>query len=311
MFRVFNRCRTASFSIRRFSTSLIDKEFGAHEKLRNVGLCAGAGIATVSAVYYIKSDKEMSTVKVESEVLENAVVHHGIKEVEVRRRIKNMYGYLLGGLGLTGATAFSLYQTKFYFRLLRFNPYVYLGGTAVAYAILYAGVRLTDYKTQYYLKEFLWFNHQSSMAFWLFALGLAGGPILAQASLATACIVGGQALLASKAPLDSLQESDGRGMDLGLLVSIVLGNLIFPMSIPRNILLYVGLGIMDGPFPTDTTEMLERARNDQDFDPITESLAFYREPIDIVKKGLSFVLAFLTVLYIEGKRDRSSGDDDK
>lgn len=168
---------------------------------------------------------------------------------------------------------------------MRTNPWVYLGVSLATAIPLLIGTQVVDYRADPTTKHILWAGFHVSMAGGLSVLGLAGGPLIAQAALATGCVVGGLSLLSSKASPGSLQQFEAPlGAGLGGLVAIGLGNMIFPMPILYNVMLYGGMAVFSGLLLVDTQRLLDHAEKKASFDPINESLIIYLDTINIFQK---------------------------
>ena len=276
MFRVCSKCRIGALAPSRTFSSLQKRLPTFQEKAptRNIGLFAGVGIATLGALYYLKSDEASYN-----------DLQLGSSQIEVRRRVKSAYGYVLGGLTITSASAFAFYKAGLPALILRTNPWVYLGVSLMTSIPLVMGTQVIDGSKHPVQKHICWIGFNTSMAGGLSVIGLAGGPLVAQAALATGCVVGGLSLLASKAEPGSMQQFEAPlGMALGGVVALSLGNMIFPMPILHNLVLYGGLAVYSGLLVTDTQRMLENAERKQKFDPINESLLVYLDTLNIFQK---------------------------
>lgn len=280
MFRLCNRCRMVPvMSLRRFS-SVPSALPGFTEKSpnRNMGIMAAAGIAAMGAYYYMKSDEAKYNVDI-------GTSESGTSESEVRNRIKRAYGYVLGGLGITGVSAFAFYRAGLPAVIMRTNPWIFLGVSLATSIPLMIGTQVVDYRVDPTLKHVLWGSFHVSMAGGLSILGVAGGPLIAQAAMATGCVVGGMSLLASRASPGSLTKYEAPlGAGLGILVAVGLGNMIFPMPILYNVMLYGGLFVFSGLLLEDTARLLDDAEHASSFDPINEGLAIYLDTINIFQK---------------------------
>jgi len=202
----------------------------------------------------------------------------------IAKRLKSTYGYVLGGLGLTASTAMVLFGTNVPMKLISMNPW---GALALGLACTIPpliGTVLTDYHTSPALKHALWVTFNAGMAANLCAIGFAGGPLIAQAAIATGCLVGGLSLAAINAdPCRMKKFETPLGIGLGLIIAAGLGNMIFPMPFLHNVVLYGGLGIFGGLTMTDTSKLFNNAKTlpDTQYDPINESLGVYLDTINI------------------------------
>lgn len=238
----------------------------------NIGIVLGAGVGMLGAFYFLKSDPDITVREYNDESGANLI----------RKRIKATYGYVLGGIGITSVSAYGFFKAGLPKVITRTNPWVYLGVSLATSIPLMIGTMVTDYESDPVLKHILWGGFNVSMAGSLSIICLLGGPLIAQAGLATGCIVGGLSLIASKAKPGSLQQYEGAlGLGLGGLVAVGMGNMIFPMPILHNIMLYGGLAVFSGLTMTDTQKIMMNAQNSCMYDPVNESLAIYLDTLNI------------------------------
>lgn len=267
---------------------MVDKlpKFQESNMHSNTGLYVGAGIAALGAIYFLRSDDE--TVK----PLAGVAVGHTYDipvdaseysgEQLIRDRVKKTYAYVLGGLTITGASAVGMFKAGLPKVIMRTNPWLYLGISLATSIPLMIGTMVTDYDSNPVLKHALWTGFNVSMAGGLCTVGLLGGPLIAQAMLATGCVVGGLSLVASKAKPGSLEQYDGvMGVGLGVVVAAGLGSMIFPMPLLHSISLYGGLAVFSGLTMTDTQKLLRHAETSCVYDPIDESLGIYLDTLNI------------------------------
>lgn len=257
--------------------------------LRNVGILTGVGLATAGACYYMQSD----AVEVDDD-----------KTREVRKRLKYTYGYVLGGLAITSVSSYAFYQAGLPEMILDTSPWVFCGLSLATTVPLIIGTNVVDFEKNFNLKNILWAGLNVSLAAGISTLGLLGGPVVAQAALATGCVVGGLSLVASKAKPGSLKKFEGAlGVGLGGLVAASLGNMIFPMPILHNVMLYGGLAAFSGLLLTDTQKLIEKAETSGSFDPVNESLGIYLDVLNIFER--------IAIILFELQREDKKREDRK
>lgn len=269
----------------RFSSSFDKKllkdlpKFAENNSNTNVGLIVGAVIIAGGVYYFLKDDDKVS---VSPNCYSSADSTSMDLAIRAKTRIKETYGYVLSGLGITAASATGFYKAGFHRVIMRTNPFVYLGVSLATSIPLLIGTMATDYHDNKFTKQILWTGFNVSMAGGLCTIGLVGGPLIAQAALATGCVVGGLSLAASKAKPGSLEQFEAPlGIGLGVVVAAGLGSMFFPMPILHSISLYGGLAVFSGLTMTDTQKLIKAAQQERDFDPINESLGIYLDTLNI------------------------------
>jgi FtsH-binding integral membrane protein len=250
------------------------------------GIVGAATVATLSAAYYFYPQMT---------AIDQPVT-------EAQKRIKATYGYVLAGLGATAASAYGLYRVGFHHILLRTNPWTVLGvavGTSIA---LLVGIHSTSYVERPILKHTLWAAFNISIGASLCPIVVFGGPLIAQAALATGCIVGGLSLLSAHSPPDSFRQYRAPlGVGLGAVVAASLGNLLFPMPLLHNFVLYGGLVVFSGLIVVDTQTMQANAEKiDTVYDPIQHSIPIYLSTINIFVR----MVQILSNLQNPGKQNK-------
>lgn len=197
-------------------------------------------------------------------------------------RVKTTYGYVLGGLGITAASAAVLFKTQLPHMIMRTNPWMVLGCSLAVMIPTLIGTMTIDYEKNPILKHTLWTGFNVAMAGSLCTLGFVGGVLIGQAALATVCIVGGLSFVAMNAKPGKLEQYESMlGIGLGVIVAASLGAMIFPMPLLYNISLYGGLAVFSGLTMTDTRKIIIKAETDEKYDPINCSLAIYLDTVNM------------------------------
>jgi FtsH-binding integral membrane protein len=204
------------------------------------------------------------------------------QDILVSDRIKSTYGYVLGGLAATAVASMAFFKTKLPQLIMRTNPWIYLGvGLATSFSLL-IGTMVTDYDSNPITKHVTWLGFNGAIAADLCIFGMFGGPLIAQAALATGCVVGGLSLMAMNAKPGSMEKFDTPlGIGLGIVVAAGLGAMLFPMPLLHSISLYGGLAVFSGLTLTDTQKLIRNAEDSFQYDPINESLGIYLDTINI------------------------------
>lgn len=199
-------------------------------------------------------------------------------------RVRSAYAYVAGGLAITTGSSMLLFATRMPMVIMNANPLAYLFVFLATSIPLLIGTMCVDYHKNSQLKHALWGGFNITMACNLCIVGLYGGALVAQAALATGCIVGALSLVAMNSDPEKLSQFEGPlAIGLGVIVAAGLGNLFFPMPLLHNISLYGGLAVFSGLTLTDTNKLMQHAKNlsEDQFDPINESLGIYLDVLNI------------------------------
>ena len=209
----------------------------------------------------------------------------------LKERVKSTYRYCVLGISLTGASSYVMFKAGLPAVLRKINPWLYLFGSISTTVPLIIATTTTDYYSSPALKHLLWGGFNVAMASNLSLLGFYGGPMISQAFMATGCVLSGLLLAASKQKDSfSLQKFEGPlSIGVSTLIAAGLGNLIFPMPILSNVVLYGGLLTFSGLFVADTQKIYRNAQQPCMFDPINESMGLYLDAINIFARILQLV----------------------
>ena len=219
-------------------------------------------------------------------LLAGGFVYTGFNNInDVTKRINATYCYVLGGLSMTAASSIMLFKTRLPHIILSMNPMAFFGVNLVCSIGSLVFLLRTDYNANPVMKHVAWTGFNVVTAGALSIVGFFATSVIAQAALATGCIIGGISMIgatinhANPDNLTKLQMPLGIG--LGVVVAAGLGSILFPISLLENIWLYGGLAIFGCLTATDTNELIERAKHNEKYDPINESLSIYLDTINI------------------------------
>jgi FtsH-binding integral membrane protein len=202
----------------------------------------------------------------------------------VRSRIMKTYGYLAGSVVLTGAATFMMFTRGMLPRILAMNPLVFGIGTLLCtFGAIHATMRI-PYHENPVLKHAAWASVSGLVGISILSLcAMAGGAIVQQAALITACIVGGMSTAAMVSPNDTfLRMGPYLGVGLGVVIGASLASMFFVQStLLMNISLYGGLGLFGLFTAHDAQRVLHDAQVAPVFDPISEQMGLYLDSINI------------------------------
>jgi FtsH-binding integral membrane protein len=201
----------------------------------------------------------------------------------VQKRIRDTYGYVLGGLGLTAVSSAVLFKTPIVRKIIQGNQWGVLAGSLCAIFPFMIGMHvLKDHPESTVARHVSWAGFNIALAATLTPIGFLGGPLIAQAALTTGGIMGGLSLAAVSMPYDSYRPYYSYlGIGLGGMVAAGIGYMIFPIPALYNFVTYGGLVLFSGLTVADTQKLIDNAKNIQDFDPMTESLSLYLDAINM------------------------------
>lgn len=146
-------------------------------------------------------------------------------------------------------------------------------------------------------KHAAWLGFNSFMGLTLAPLCLLGGPILAQAAVATGAALGGLSLVAMCSPSETFLYMGGvLGLGLGLVVLTSLGSAFLPVSAAARgtlhvVSMYGGVALFGCFVLYDTQRVIRAAEVQPVFDPINHSLALYLDAINMFVR-IAQIMAF-------------------
>ncbi len=210
---------------------------------------------------------------------------------KVRKRLRHTFGALTAGVGITVLTAASIYRTRSFHTtimplLLRRPIATTVGSIALMCGTMF-GTIMTP-KENWIAKGAMFTAFNASTGFVMAPLCVLGGPLLAQASLITAGMVGALGLVAANSPSDRFMTWAGPlSMGLGAVCVASFGTLLFPAAaiapLLANVSLYGGLVVFGGLVLVDVSKMMRHAATfpDYAYDPINESIFLYLDTVNI------------------------------
>lgn len=203
---------------------------------------------------------------------------------EVQKRVRTTLGYFGGACASTGVFMHLMRNSS----LAYMNPWLYMG-LAIAMQI---GVHVTDYENNWVLKNALFAGWVGLVSTSLVPLiHMYSMPILFDAMLATGVTMGSLGLVAYNAPSQQFLNMGGAlSIGLGAMLGVSLMQMFNPASKALfNIWLYGGLGLFSLFVLYDTQMILMRAKTEQRFDPINNSIHVY---LDAIQLFIRFAMIF-------------------
>lgn len=197
-------------------------------------------------------------------------------------RLRATYGYMLGGLATTAASAAVLFRAGAAHRVVAMNPWLFMGASLLGtIGSLMVMQSLPPENTV--ARHLAWgvFNACNGLA--LSPVAMLGGAVVTKALVATGAVVGSLSLVAAAAPSESFLWMGGSlGVGLGVVIAASMGQMFFPASaFLTGITLYGGLGLFGMMMLYDTQRVMHKAKTDEVYDPMTQSIAIYLNTINI------------------------------
>eukprot|EP00127_Corallochytrium_limacisporum_P000582 Clim_evm9s20 gene=Clim_evmTU9s20 len=239
---------------------------------------AGAGALALLGLGYIAQDNTRAAQTGEPTVVNGQVVAQW--PAYVQSRLRKTYTYVLGGIGLTAVSAVYVFRSSLGMRLATMNPLVVAGMTMVGTIGCMITAQAAESDT---IKHVAWVGFNGFIGMSLFPLAAVAGPILTQAALATAGVIGAISLVAMTAPDEAHLSMRGPlAVGLGVVFAASIGQLFLPaMPLLYNVSLYGGMLVFGGFTFYDTQKIITRAKTRQDFHPLNESISLYLDIVNI------------------------------
>lgn len=203
--------------------------------------------------------------------------YQGAYSSATRWKLAHAYGYFAGALGVTAASAVLLSRSPLAFKI-HSNPWLFLAVGGIGTIAAMFGTYAISYHESPVAKHLMWGTFASLEGLCMAPITILGGPLIANAVLGTACIVGTISLITAVAPNENWRAySSIYGIGLGVLLGASLGMMFFPHPILYNIWLYGGLAIHGWGVYRGNSRIIESSKNTpvSQFDPINESISLY------------------------------------
>lgn len=235
-------------------------------------LAAGAGLfATAGLTYMCYKGHAL-----QAEMLKNPQMQRHLFHPEVQNRLRTTMAYFGGACAGTGVMMHVLRNSS----LAYMNPIAYL----VLSLGMLVGVHSVDYHKNWALKNAMFGAWVGLMSLGLVPMiHMYSMPILFDAMIATGITVGSLGLVAYNAPSQQFLNMAGvLSIGLGGMLGVSIMSMLNPLSPALyNIWLYGGLGLFSLFVLYDTQLILERAKTQPVFDPISNSIHIYMDALNI------------------------------
>jgi len=192
----------------------------------------------------------------------------------VQDRLRKTMAYFSAASAGTGAFMFFLRNSS----IVNMNPFLLLGLTFGSMIALHS----VDYEQNWMLKNALYAGFVGLISTSLVPLiHMYSMPILFDALIATGVTVGGLGAVAWNAPSQQFLNWGGPlALGCGGMLGISLLGMFFPGSPALyNMWLYGGLALFSAFILYDTQMVVSRAKTEQRFDPIANSIHIYMDAI--------------------------------
>lgn len=205
----------------------------------------------------------------------------------MKQRLEETYGYIVSGLGITGATAALALRSGVAHRIASlgtFGSLLVMGLCGMAPMMVCMSIdENANGGASKGTKQMAWLASMAGMGVMLSPVGFLGGQIILRAAVGTGLMVGSIASVAMTAPSESfLWMAAPLNMGLGVVVLSSFGSFFFPASpILHNIVLYGGLGLFGGYVLYDTQKLQYNAQHKKVYSPMNEGFGLYLDTINI------------------------------
>ena len=194
----------------------------------------------------------------------------------VQDRLRKTMGYFSGACMATGGFTMMLRNS----RLAYMNPWAMLALSVGSMV----GTQLVSYENNWALKNMLFTGFVGTMSLSMVPLvHMYAMPVIYDALLATGVTVGSLGFVAYNAPSEQFLNWGGPlALGLGGMLGVSLLSMVYPNSPALyNIYLYGGLALFSAFLLYDTQHVMMRAKTDQRYDPINQSLHIYMDAINL------------------------------
>lgn len=200
----------------------------------------------------------------------------------VQQRISKTFGYFSYGLLSTGATCYALRNSLAWAAV---PWWAFMIGTV---GLMFA-THATPYETAYPLKLALYTGFTGMIALQILPLvQISSMAMIADAALATGVSMASLSMIAYKAPSEQFLNWGGMlGLACGGMFAVSILSIMNPASRALyNVWLYGGLGLTGALSLYKTQAIIYKAKTDQSFDPIGNSMGIYMDAINFFVRFL-------------------------
>jgi len=206
----------------------------------------------------------------------------------VKERINGTFGYCLGGVGVTAASAMATLRTPALMRLMGGNSmFAFLGCMVAMMGTGYACQATQFNGSPFGSKALLYYLHQAVVGAVIAPIAVIGGEACIFAAGLTAAIMAGLSISAMVAPSDAYMKTYGvvnAGMCL-MLGACVMSFFINPAGAAgmglQSFIVFGGLGLFSLKGFSDVNRCIDLAKQPGQFDPINHAIHITMDAINI------------------------------
>lgn len=235
-------------------------------------LALGVSVAGLSYL----SMRNLSHASAYDKALLNSQISYNQNVVNTRTR--DTIVYLTSGLALTGALTTGMMRTRALAAAL--NPWTMLLSLPATMFCMY---KIHSTPTNSATKPLYFLGFNSCIAFSLVPLSaMIPAVVLRDAGLLTTGLMTGLGLVAYTSKDDAFVGMSGvLGAGLGALLALSIANIFLNSPVINNIWLYGGLALFGGMTLYDVKQVQNRAKLQEHFDPMAESIKVYMDFINM------------------------------
>eukprot|EP00300_Choanocystis_sp_HF-7_P042037 c8814_g1_i1.p1 GENE.c8814_g1_i1~~c8814_g1_i1.p1 ORF type:complete len:294 (+),score=55.16 c8814_g1_i1:47-928(+) len=213
----------------------------------------------------------------------------------VTQRVSATYGHFGAGLAVTAASTYYMMRSGSVMRFAASNPMTFaFGGLAVTIGSMIL-TRSIPYEN-YIPKTLSLSVFNASIAASLVPAFTMAGPLAIRAAAYTGGVIGFLSLVALSAKSDEfLSWGQPLALGLGVIVVTSFGRFFLPArfllahSAMESAVMYGGLILFSGFVMYDTQKIVHKAKYNQQYDPINESLHIYLDAVNLFQYILMFL----------------------
>jgi len=212
----------------------------------------------------------------------------------VKQRIRDTYMYFGASIGITAATAASIFRSPALTNIVMRQGWIALGASIAAMIGSGILVRSIPYEEGFGAKQLAWIGHMAVMGAVVAPVCMLGGAIVTRAAWYTAGVVGGLTTIAVTAPSEKFLYMGGPlAMGFGVVFMSSIASAFLPPTTALgaglySIALYGGLVLFSGFLLYDTQKIIHKAERTPvngygvaKFDPINNCISIYADTLNI------------------------------
>eukprot|EP01115_Flamella_aegyptia_P007818 TRINITY_DN32465_c0_g1_i1.p1 TRINITY_DN32465_c0_g1~~TRINITY_DN32465_c0_g1_i1.p1 ORF type:complete len:347 (-),score=56.36 TRINITY_DN32465_c0_g1_i1:4-1044(-) len=208
---------------------------------------------------------------------------------QAKKRIRSTMINLIGGLGLTAASAVYFFRSGIVFK---FNPMLLMGISFIGCIGSLFFTRSIDYNNNKVGKYAALGLTNALFGLSMAPLGMVGGPLLVRAAMLTGTTAMGLGLISSTAPSDAFLWMGGPlSIGFGVVFGASLARIFLPqVALLHNIAIFGGMAVFGGMLLYKFQVLRNRAEFLPYYDPVNECLGIYVTTINLFQTIVQYLI---------------------